>query len=104
MTTLQKTFALLAGAISLVLIYFLQPILTPFLAGIIIGYLGDPLVDRLEAMRINRSIGVAIVFLLFGALITAGVLVVLPMLARELGGLIRDIPAFIAWLQGTASP
>ena len=104
MTTQQKTFGLLVLAMSLVLIYFLQPILAPFLAGIIIGYLGDPLVDRLQAMRINRTVGVAIVFLLFGTLVTASILVILPMVARELGGLIRDIPAFIAWLQQTASP
>lgn len=104
MTTLQKTFGLLVMAVSLVLIYFLQPILAPFLAGIIIGYLGDPLVDRLQALRVNRTIGVAIVFLFFGTLMTAAILVILPMVARELGGLIRDIPAFVAWLQKTASP
>ncbi|MBT5684607.1 MAG: AI-2E family transporter, partial [Gammaproteobacteria bacterium] len=48
MTTLQKTFALLLCVVVLVLIYFLSPILAPFLAGIIIAYLGDPLVDKLE--------------------------------------------------------
>ena len=62
MTTIQETFALLLIARSLVLIYFLQPILAPFLTSIIIGYLGDPLVDRLEAMRVNRTVGVLIVF------------------------------------------
>ena len=66
MTTLQRTFALLLIALSLVLVYFLQPILAPFLTGIVLGYLGDPLVDRLEAMRINRTVGVLIVFLVFG--------------------------------------
>ncbi|MFT7220889.1 MAG: putative PurR-regulated permease PerM [Candidatus Azotimanducaceae bacterium] len=104
MTTLQKTFALLLGAISMVLVYFLQPILAPFLAGIIIGYLGDPLVDRLQRWRVNRTVGVVIVFLLFGTLMTAAVLVILPLIAREFGGLIRDIPAFVFWLQQTASP
>ena len=30
------------------LVYLLTPILTPFLIGVLLAYLGDPLVDRLE--------------------------------------------------------
>jgi len=104
MTTLQKTFALLVLALSLILIYFLQPILAPFLTGIVLGYLGDPLVDRLENMKINRTVGVLIVFLVFGSILAAALLVVLPMVAREIAGLIRDIPVFLAWLQKSFSP
>ena len=104
MTTLQKTFALLLIALSMVLIYFLQPILAPFLTGIIIGYLGDPLVDRLEEWKVNRTVGVLIVFLVFGTVLATALLIVLPMIARELTALIRDIPVFFAWLQTTASP
>ena len=37
MTTIQKTFALLLLVATLVLIYILRPILTPFLAGAILG-------------------------------------------------------------------
>lgn len=70
MTTLQKTFALLFIALALVLIYFLQPILTPFLAGMILAYLGDPLVDKLETVKINRAVGVLIVFLVFGSILS----------------------------------
>ena len=104
MSTLQKTFALLLIPISLVLVYFLQPILTPFLVGAILGYLGDPMVDRLEQSRLPRSAGVLVVFLVFGLIIGAVILVVLPLLAGELVALIRDIPAAFAWLQQTASP
>ena len=104
MTTLQKTFALLLIAVSLVLIYFLQPILAPFLAGIILGYLGDPIVDRLETYKLPRSVGVIVVFLVFGVIIGAAVLVVLPLVVGEFIKLIRDIPAALAWLQQTASP
>ena len=104
MSTLQKTFALLLIPVGLVLVYFLQPILTPFLVGAILGYLGDPMVDRLEQSRLPRSAGVLVVFLVFGLIIGAVILVVLPLLAGELVALIRDIPAAFAWLQQTASP
>jgi len=104
MTTLQKTFALLLFVVVLVLIYFLNPILAPFLAGMIIAYLGDPLVDRLEEVRVHRAVGVLLVFLAFGAVLGAAILVILPMMVRELADLIRNIPTFLAWLQETASP
>lgn len=104
MSTLQKTFVLLLCAVSLVLIYFLQPILAPFLAGIILGYLGDPLVDRLEKYRVNRTLGVLVVFLVFTAVFATALLVILPKVASELGELIRSIPAFLQWLQETVSP
>jgi predicted PurR-regulated permease PerM len=104
MSTLQKTFALLLIAVCLVLIYFLQPILAPFLAGIVLGYLGDPIVDRLERYRLPRSAGVLIVFLVFGLVVGAIILVVLPLVVGEFVKLIRDIPAALAWLQETASP
>ena len=82
----------------------LHPILAPFLAGIILGYLGDPIVDRLETYKLPRSVGVIVVFLVFGVIIGAAVLVVLPLVVGEFIKLIRDIPAALAWLQQTASP
>lgn len=104
MTTLQRTFALLFVALTLVLIYFLQPILAPFIAGIIIGYLGDPLVDRLERLHVHRTLGVLIVFLVFTSVLVAVILIVLPMLARELTRLLSDLPEFLVWLQASVSP
>jgi predicted PurR-regulated permease PerM len=104
MTTLQKTFVLLFCVVVLALIYFLNPILAPFLAGIIIAYLGDPLVDKLEQFRVHRAIGVLLVFLAFVAVLCAATLVILPLMVRELADLIGNIPLFLAWLQETASP
>ena len=104
MTTLQKTFALLTIAISLVLIYFLQPILAPFLTGAILAYLGDPLVDRLQKAGVNRTVGVLLVFLLFMSVFMTALLVLLPLIARETGELIRNIPAYLVWMQETLSP
>ena len=104
MSSLEKTFALLLLGASLVAIYLLQPILTPFLVGIALAYLGDPIVDRLETLGIGRTIGVLIVFVAFLLLFTGALLIVVPVLFREIGALIRDIPALIIGLQQTASP
>ncbi|MCH7741088.1 MAG: AI-2E family transporter [Proteobacteria bacterium] len=104
MSTLEKTFALLLLGASLVAIYLLQPILTPFLVGIALAYLGDPIVDRLESLGVGRTAGVLIVFMAFLLVFVGSLLIVVPVLFRETGALIRDIPAFIIWLQQTTSP
>ena len=65
MTIVQKSSALIMGVIALVAIYYLQSILTPFLIGIILAYLGDPLVDRLVKYKVNRTGSVLIVFGVF---------------------------------------
>ena len=62
MTTLGKTFLLLTIFSLFVSIYLLQPILMPFLVGMALAYLGDPLVDRLEGLGAGRTTGVFIVF------------------------------------------
>lgn len=104
MSTLEKTFALILLALSMLAIYLLSPILTPFIVGIILAYLGDPLVDRLENLKINRTLGALIVFLGFAVLLTLGLLILIPMLVGEVAALIRDIPTYVTWLQRTTSP
>ena len=44
------------------LFYLLTPILTPFAVAALLAYLGDPIVDRLEARKLSRTVGVVIVF------------------------------------------
>lgn len=104
MNTFQQIFALLATGAFFLLVYLLQPILMPFLVGFVLAYLGDPLVDRFENWKINRTLGVAIVFVLFFSMLVAALLILIPMLTREVNALVRQVPAFIEWLQKTASP
>lgn len=84
--------------------YLLQPILLPFVLGAVIGYLGDPLVDRVEARGGSRTLGVVLVFLAFGLLLLVATLFALPMLLQQLDILIQKIPAFYAWLRDSALP
>ena len=87
----------------LALIYLFHPILMPFLVGMGIAYLGDPVVDRLERY-VGRTGGVVVVFMLMAMFLMAGLLLLLPMLMAELSSLVRSVPNFIQWLQQTSSP
>jgi predicted PurR-regulated permease PerM len=86
------------------LLYQLHPVLSPFLVGMLLAYLGDPLVDRLERLGLSRTWGVVLVFGLFGLILLALLLVLLPMLGRQLFRLYEVAPQMLDWLQQSALP
>lgn len=81
-----------------VFIFLLSPILSPFLLGALLAFLGDPLVDRLEARGFSRGGGVAVVFLLFAVALGLLLSVFIPILLSQLDQLVRNIPAIYQWL------
>lgn len=87
------------------LVYLLAPVLTPFLAGALVAYLGSPLVDRLQGTRLSRTSAVVLVFSLFTLALLVLVLFLAPLLARQLeAALVVQLPRMLEWLQGTALP
>jgi predicted PurR-regulated permease PerM len=85
-------------------IWLLHPILTPFLVALLLAYLFDPLVDRLEKAGLSRTWGVIAVFALFTLIFTTLLLVLVPMLAKQLFRLYELAPQMLDWLQHTALP
>ncbi|UCE89263.1 MAG: AI-2E family transporter [Pseudomonadota bacterium] len=87
-----------------VLLYLLAPVLTPFMVAALLAYMGDPLVDRLEAWRVPRTLAVAIVFLVLTTVAVLALLVLVPMLQRQVVVLVQKLPGYLEWLQHTALP
>ena len=85
-------------------IWLLAPILTPFVISALLGWLGDPLVDRLERAGRSRSVSVALVFIFMTLLLALALLVLLPMLWEQLQTLIDWLPRLAAWVTGIAIP
>lgn len=100
----QTRFWLIFAACALGLLYLLAPVLTPFLFAALLAYLGDPLIDRLEARKIPRSWAVALVFgvILLGLLLL--LLFLIPMLTHQFKGLIQRLPTHIDWFQTHVLP
>ncbi|MNQ57310.1 pheromone autoinducer 2 transporter [compost metagenome] len=86
------------------LLYLLQPILSPFLIGVLLAYLGDPLVDRLERWKLSRTWGVIVVFALFSLILAVLLLVLVPMLGKQLMRLYELAPQMLDWAQQQALP
>lgn len=103
MTRLQ-VWTLLVLAATLWLLTLLEPILMPFFVSIIFAYLGDPLTDWLEAKGLSRRLAVSVVFLVLSLVMTAALLILIPLLGRQLGQLIEFLPVVFSWVQSSLLP
>ena len=97
-------FWLIFTAVLVGLLYLLAPVLTPFLAAALLAYLGDPLIDRLEARKISRSWAVTLVFgaILLGLLLL--LLLLIPLSAHQFKALVHKLPAYLDWFQTSVVP
>ena len=86
------------------LIFLLAPVLTPFLISSLLAYLGDPIVDRLEAVGASRTLSVGLVFLAMLVLGVGAVVIILPALQSQVTVLIQKIPMALEWLQSNLLP
>src|SRR6266540_1383000 len=73
-------------------LHWLGPVLTPFLVGAILAYLGNPIVNRCERAGMPRTIGTLIAVALLMLAILALVVVIVPLVQAELGLMIRRLP------------
>lgn len=102
-------FALVLLLLAGWLVYLLGPILTPFLAGALLAYIFDPLVDRLEARGLSRAAGTVLVIVVAGLAVFALLLVALPLFQGQIAELSQRVPAvldlvqsrFLPWLAAT---
>ena len=81
-------------AIALVgwLLYLLAPVLTPFVAAALLAYIGDPLADRLQRLKLPRTLAVVAVFVLTFLMVGLLVLLVGPLIRTQVGALLDALP------------
>jgi predicted PurR-regulated permease PerM len=75
-------------------LYVLSPILMPFAVALLLAYLGDPLVDRLETLKLPRTLAVVIVFVVIIGLLVAAVMGVGPQLELQIKQLLAVLPEY----------
>ena len=102
-------FFLTVAAAFFWLIYLLAPVLTPFVISAALAYLGDPVVDRFERVRIgkwriSRTLAVSVVFVLMTGSTLLLVLIFYPLLQEQVQRFVQNVPAALEWFAGTALP
>ncbi|MBL4827242.1 MAG: AI-2E family transporter [Spongiibacteraceae bacterium] len=100
----QKGWVLLLVVGLIALIYLLQPILTPFLVGALLAYLGDPLADRFESWGLGRTASVSVVFLILTIIVVVILLFSVPLIGRQIDILLSKLPVWLNRLQQLVLP
>jgi predicted PurR-regulated permease PerM len=86
-----------------VLIYLLAPILMPFISAAVLAYIADPLVDKLEK-KMSRSIAVSIVFFVLSLSAILVLLIILPLVEKQIVVLAEKLPLYIDRAQNYLLP
>lgn len=96
----QVGFWSTAALVIIFLLWLCSAVLLPFIVAIALGYLLDPLVNRLERFGLGRA--AATTLILVGSLVVIVVTIVLfiPMLGRQVSGLVQALPDLVKKAQG----
>lgn len=92
----QVVILALVLLLGLVVVVFFGTVLAPVFAAIVVAYLLEGVVSRLEHIRIPRGFSVALVFAGFLLLSLFLLLVVVPPLIRQIGQLVQQLPMWIS--------
>ena len=96
----QAVFWLIVIAAFFAGIYLFHAILLPFVAGMAVAYLFDPVCDRLERAGLSRTLATSVVTLVFVAILVLGLLLLLPVVIGQLTSLLERLPDYIESLRG----
>lgn len=90
---------LVIAAAIVALLMALSPILTPFVLGAGLAYIGNPVVNRLQVWRLSRTVAVCVVFVTLSLVLTLLLLLLAPLLQEQLLTLIDNIPDALNWVE-----
>ncbi len=95
----MRWIVLVAVAVTLYVVYLLSSILTPFLAGIVLAYLFDPIVTKMTVWKINRTVGTTVVFFVISLVLFLGVLALVPVIIEQAIKLVTVFPKLLDRIQ-----
>lgn len=97
--TLRKIVLFLIFFLLVFLLYSVRGILLPFILAIIIAYVLNPFVEKLEQYKIRRIFGIIIVYIaVFGILLVAGYYG-FPVIIKQITSLGETIPTYTSQIQ-----
>lgn len=100
----QRRVWLVVGAVALVALWLLHDVLFPFVAGMVLAYFLDPLVDRLERRRLGRTLATTIVLVGFLLLLGAFMLLLAPLIYDQIMHFVENVPKYLSELNMRVMP
>lgn len=103
-TARQLRFWLVGAAVFVALLWLLRDVLGPFVAGMAVAYLLDPLVDRLEKAGLPRWLSTTVVLLSFVFVVLLVLVLLFPLLRGQVVQAIQTLPNLVAWVKADVLP
>lgn len=95
-----RAIALIAGLVLAgFLIQALAPVLTPFMFGAILSYVGAPIVTWLATKRVPRAAGAVLVIIAMVGFVAGMVLIVAPLVSSEVARIAEKMPELLSSAQ-----
>ena len=102
--TVQRHLAFWGGAlvVLILLIVLFHDIMLPFVVGLALAYLFNPMTDRLQRLRMSRLAASLVVLGLFFVIVIAALMLLVPLIVNQFAGFIERLPATLSRLQQLA--
>src|SRR5215203_4208019 len=95
----QIGFWLAALVVAALTLYILREVLLPFVAGMALAYVLDPVVDRLERLGLGRLGATILILALFILTFVLALVVLTPLVAHQLAGFGANLPDYVERIQ-----
>ena len=95
---------LVSTVVALVFIYFVRRVVTPFFIAFALAYLLDPLVDRLEDLKLKRTPAVVVLLVSFFVVVILAGIVLIPLLKVQVETLAENLPDYLSAVKGLIQP
>ncbi len=96
-------FWIAALAVFAAVVWLLNPVLLPFVAGMALAYLLDPAARRAEQLGIGRAISALIVLTLVIVALVVVVMAVAPIVSAQFAAFVDKMPGYVTRLQSLVS-
>ena len=101
----RQSFVWLGVAVAMIwILLVLGPVLTPFITAAILGYMLLPGVDKLTRLKIPRPLAVLIVIVITAFLIVGLVLLLVPIIQKEIAQIRLQLPAIAVQITEVVLP
>ena len=99
----QVVFWVAALAVFIAFIWLLSDVLLPFVAGMALAYLLDPVARKAERLGIGRGISALIILTLVVVAVVVFVMAVAPIVANQFSAFTENLPGYVTKLQSIVS-
>ena len=95
----QLGFWLVALLLVALALYVLRDVLLPFVAGLALAYLLDPLADRFQRLGLGRLGATILILVLFVLFFVLALVLIIPLIAHQLAAFVDRLPSYVGRLQ-----